>query len=123
MFGTDRGPVAVPVNYRMLGDDVVFRTGEETSLAAAAARQPVSFEVDHLDDALREGWSVLVSGHAHVVSDTAELAEVTALGIAPWAGGPSRPTSGLLRPRSPDVRSGPPDNGCPAGRDPVSGPV
>ncbi len=88
LFGTDRGPVAVPVNYRMLGDDVVFRTGEETSLAAAAARQPVSFEVDHLDDALREGWSVLVSGYAHVVSDAAELAEVTALGIAPWAGGP-----------------------------------
>ena len=88
LFGAARGPVAVPVNYRMLGEDIVFRTGEETSLTAAAARQPVSFEVDHLDDALREGWSVLVSGHAHLVSDAAELAEVAALGIAPWAGGP-----------------------------------
>jgi transcriptional regulator with XRE-family HTH domain len=86
LFGADRGPVAVPVNYLMLGADIVFRTGEATSLAAAA-RQLVSFEVDHLDDALREGWSVLVSGHAHVVSDAAELAEVTALGIAPWSGG------------------------------------
>jgi transcriptional regulator with XRE-family HTH domain len=90
LFGADRGPVAVPVNYRMLGADIVFRTGEATSLAAAA-RQLVSFEVDHLDDALREGWSVLVSGHAHVVSDAAELAEVTALGIAPWSGG-TKPT-------------------------------
>ncbi len=88
LFGSARGPVAVPVNYRMLGADIVFRTGEETSLAAGAARLPVSFEVDHLDDALREGWSVLVSGRAHVVSDAAELAEVTALGIVPWAGGP-----------------------------------
>ena len=88
LFGADRGPVALLVNYRMLAGDVVFRTGEETILAAAAARPPVSFEVDHLDDALREGWSVLVSGHAHVVTDAAELAEVTELGIAPWAGGP-----------------------------------
>ncbi len=87
LFGAAGGPVAVLVNYRMLGADIVFRTGEENSLVAAAG-QPVSFEVDHLDDALREGWSVLVSGHAHVVTDAAELAEVSALGIAPWAGGP-----------------------------------
>jgi transcriptional regulator with XRE-family HTH domain len=91
LFGADRGPVAVPVNYRMLGADIIFRTGEETSLAAAVAPQPVSFEVDHLDDALREGWSVLASGHAHVVSEAAELAEVTALGVTPWAGG-TKPT-------------------------------
>lgn len=91
LFSAKRGPVAVPVNYLMLGGDVVFRTGEETSLVAAAVRQPVSFEVDHLDEALSEGWSVLISGRAHVVSDAAELAEVTALGIAPWAGG-AKPT-------------------------------
>jgi transcriptional regulator with XRE-family HTH domain len=88
LFAAARGPVAVPVNYRMLGDDVVFTTGEDTSLAAAAAaQQPVSFEVDHLDEVLGEGWSVLLSGHAHVATAPAELAEVTSLGIAPWAGG------------------------------------
>jgi len=89
LFSADRGPVAVPVNYRMLGDDVVFRTGETTSLAAGAtaAALPVSFEVDHLDEALSEGWSVLISGHAHAVTDAAELDQVTSLGVAPWAGG------------------------------------
>ncbi|MGD0373509.1 MAG: pyridoxamine 5'-phosphate oxidase family protein [Streptosporangiaceae bacterium] len=88
LFVAARGPVAVPVNYRMLGDDIAFRTDDRTSLAAAAApRQPVSFEVDHLDEVLREGWSVLVSGPAHVVTDPAELDEVASLGIAPWAGG------------------------------------
>jgi transcriptional regulator with XRE-family HTH domain len=80
-----RGPVAIPVNYAMLGNDIVIRT---SGLADLVGRQPrVSFEVDHLDEALAEGWSVLVSGEARVVTDPAELAAVGALGIAPWAGG------------------------------------
>ena len=80
-----RGPVAIPVNYAMLGNDIVIRT---SGLADLADRQPrVSFEVDHLDEALAEGWSVLVSGEARVVTDPDELAAVSALGVAPWAGG------------------------------------
>jgi transcriptional regulator with XRE-family HTH domain len=82
-----RGPVAIPVNYAMLGDDVVIRTSERASEAAGRGQPRVSFEVDHLDEALAEGWSVLVSGQARVVTDNGELATVSALGIAPWAGG------------------------------------
>jgi len=82
-----RGPVAIPVNYAMLGDDVVVRTSGRTSLAAYAGQSRVSFEVDHLDEALAEGCSVLVSGEAHVVTAPDELATVSSLGIAPWAGG------------------------------------
>ena len=81
-----RGPVAVPVNYAMLGNDIVIRTSGRAALGADNG-QRVSFEVDHLDEALAEGWSVLVSGQARVVSDPGELAAVSALGIAPWAGG------------------------------------
>jgi transcriptional regulator with XRE-family HTH domain len=81
-----RGPVALPVNFRMLGDDVVFRTGASTSLAGAAGRR-VSFEVDHLDEVLGQGWSVLLSGATWRVTTGAELDELRALEIAPWAGG------------------------------------
>ena len=87
LFVDARGPVAMPVNYRMHGGDVIFRTGSDTSLAAGAAQHKVSFDVDHVDDALGEGWSVLVSGEASQVTDPAELDQVRALGIAPWAGG------------------------------------
>lgn len=87
LFDQARGPVAVPVNFRMLGGDVVFRTAPGTGQDAGAAQQHVSFEVDHLDEALGEGWSVLISGHAHVVTDPGELAEVSALGVEPWVGG------------------------------------
>lgn len=79
--------VALPVNFRMLGDDVVFRTGDGSIGGAAHAGDPMSFEVDHLDEALVEGWSVLLSGHAAVVQDPEELARLEALHVQPWAGG------------------------------------
>ena len=79
--------VAVPVNYRILGDDIVFRTSESGSRAAAARQPRVSFSVDHIDDALAEGWSVLASGEAAVITDPAGLEGASRLGIEPWAGG------------------------------------
>jgi len=82
-----RGPVAIPVNYRMDGDDVVFRTSSEASILDGVRQQRVSFDVDHLDDVLGEGWSVLLSGTAAVITDPAELAGAKALQIEPWAGG------------------------------------
>lgn len=82
-----RGPVAVPVNYLMDGGDVVFRTGSAEVVDEGTYHQKVSFDVDHLDDALSEGWSVLLSGAASVVTDAGELTNVRALGIEPWAGG------------------------------------
>jgi transcriptional regulator with XRE-family HTH domain len=82
-----RGPVAIPVNFRMAGDDVVFRTAGEGSVTAGLHGEPVSFDVDHFDDALGEGWSVLLSGTATVITDPAERHRATALGIEPWADG------------------------------------
>lgn len=82
-----RGPVAIPVNFRMDGDDIVFRTDSESSIAEGLRERHVSFDVDHLDDAMSEGWSVLLSGTASMISDRAELDRASALGIEPWAGG------------------------------------
>jgi transcriptional regulator with XRE-family HTH domain len=81
----DRGPAAVPVNFAVLEGDVVFRT-ESTASAAADGRQ-VGFEVDRIDDAMKEGWSVLVTGRIRRVVEAADLARAQALGVAPWAGG------------------------------------
>jgi transcriptional regulator with XRE-family HTH domain len=97
-----RGPVAIPVNYRMDGDDVVFRTASGGPITAALQspaetssslkrtdnrQASVSFDVDHLDEALGEGWSVLLTGSASVITDAAELDLVRSLGVEPWAGG------------------------------------
>lgn len=87
-----RGPVAIPVNYIMDGDDVVFRSGRQTSIANVLGQDPpgdqqVSFDVDHLDEALAEGWSVLLTGTAHLITDPEELSHAAALRIRPWPGG------------------------------------
>jgi hypothetical protein len=71
----------------MDGDDVVFRTGNHSSIAEGPQEQQVSFDVDHLDDALGEGWSVLLTGTASIIADPAKLDQARALGIDPWAGG------------------------------------
>jgi nitroimidazol reductase NimA-like FMN-containing flavoprotein (pyridoxamine 5'-phosphate oxidase superfamily) len=87
VFDDERGPVALPVNYRMLGNDLVFRTGDGSIAAAVESGKQVSLETDHLDDALGEAWSVLVTGKAYEVDDAEELRRVEVLGIVPWAGG------------------------------------
>lgn len=87
VFAGPRGPEAIPVNYAMLGGDIVVRTGRHTSLASRAAQSRASFEVDHLDEALAEGWSVLAGGPVRVVTTPSELETVHSLGIEPWAGG------------------------------------
>jgi len=77
----------LPVNFAVSGKAIIFRTAPDT-LLALHARARLSFEVDHFDEARREGWSVLVQGHAHQVTDEDEvkhLEDVTRL--EPWAPG------------------------------------
>lgn len=84
----ERGPVATPVNFAVLDGDVVFKVAEHSAMAGRLAVGPeVSFEIDHLDEALGEGWSVLVSGRARPVDDSAVVSRCEGLGVTPWAAG------------------------------------
>jgi transcriptional regulator with XRE-family HTH domain len=87
VFSSSRGPVALPVNYRVLDGDIVFRTSEGSSLGSHNHDAEVSFEVDQIDDALTEGWSVLMTCFRKHISSPDELAEIQALDVTPWAGG------------------------------------
>lgn len=85
---TDRAlPAAFPVNFALLGDDVVFLTREGSKLQLAEDEQVVAFEADDADPVLETGWSVLVQGWASLVTDTSEVAAVNALPPRRWAGG------------------------------------
>lgn len=95
VFDDEQGPVALPVNYRMVDGMLVFRTGGGTIAAALRAGRPISVEVDHLDDVQGEGWSVLVRGTATEVTDPGRLAELADLHIQPWAGGDRHVTVAL----------------------------
>ncbi|HEY6315632.1 MAG TPA: pyridoxamine 5'-phosphate oxidase family protein [Streptosporangiaceae bacterium] len=86
-FSTTSGPVVLPVNFAMVEGTVVIRTGEG-SMIDGHADERVAFEVDHIDEALRQGWSVLVRGQAHRVAHPAELRHMRREAtIWPWPGG------------------------------------
>jgi transcriptional regulator with XRE-family HTH domain len=85
-LGTASGPVMFPVNFAVVAGTIVIRTGEGTMIAGHADEQ-VAFEVDHIDEALCQGWSVLVRGQAHRVAHPAELEHVRHdAAIWPWPG-------------------------------------
>ena len=62
-FNTGSGPVVLPVNFSVLDDTLVIRTAEGTIIDGHAGEQ-VALEVDHIDEALCQGWSVLARGGA-----------------------------------------------------------
>jgi nitroimidazol reductase NimA-like FMN-containing flavoprotein (pyridoxamine 5'-phosphate oxidase superfamily) len=80
-------PAVFPVNYRLLGDSILFFTGTGTKLRAAMSNTVVAFEVDDFDADTETGWSVLVVGIPSEVTDPAVLASVRRLGLHPWAKG------------------------------------
>ena len=86
-FSTTTGPVVLPVNFAVLAGTIVIRTAEGTAVDGHADER-VAFEVDHIDEALSQGWSVLVRGRAHRVAHPAELKIVRRdATIWPWPGG------------------------------------
>lgn len=87
VFDAETGPEALPVNFALLDGEVVFRTVEGGLFAHAAGKGRVAFEVDHVDEAMSEGWSVLIAGTLEVLNDPEMLARAKATGVEPWAGG------------------------------------
>ena len=86
-FSTSSGPVVVPVNFAVLADTIVVRTAEGTVIDGHAD-EPIALEVDHIDEALCLGWSVLVRGPAHRVAHPAELHLMQEdAAVWPWPGG------------------------------------
>lgn len=78
-------PVVLPVNFRLVNDLVVFRTGVGTKLDAATRNQIVAFEADDFEPFSHAGWSVLVTGTAREVTDPSEVAALSVVPIPRWA--------------------------------------
>jgi len=97
---TNGAPVIVPVNYRMLGPDVLLQIGRGTMLDAVEHHRAVAFEVD--SELPPEAWSVYVRGPARRLECSAALAAATPAGAAPSV---PHPGTALVVVRS-DVVSG-----------------
>ncbi|WP_030230896.1 MULTISPECIES: DUF1918 domain-containing protein [unclassified Streptomyces] len=84
---SDGRPAVVPVNYEVVDEAIVFRTAPD-SVPAASVGTDVAFEVDHVDEALSRGWSVLAVGPASVVTDPDAIRALSrGAHTTPWAGG------------------------------------
>lgn len=81
------GPAVVPVNYEVIDDAIAFRTRPH-SVPAAAVGTDVAFEVDHVDEAMSQGWSVLIVGPARVVTEPDAVRRLAERAhTESWAGG------------------------------------
>jgi nitroimidazol reductase NimA-like FMN-containing flavoprotein (pyridoxamine 5'-phosphate oxidase superfamily) len=79
-------PAVFPVNFCMVGHDVVFRTSAGTKLDAALKESVVAFQVDDFDAEGHRGWSVLMVGKATELRPI-ELARLEPLPVRAWAHG------------------------------------
>ncbi|GAA0686567.1 pyridoxamine 5'-phosphate oxidase family protein [Kitasatospora atroaurantiaca] len=83
----DAGPAVLPVNYIVDDGTIVYRTTPD-SMTASAAGSEVAFEVDHVDEHLSQGWSVLIVGTAEYITDPETVRRLAEEPEArPWAGG------------------------------------
>ncbi|MEV0403140.1 pyridoxamine 5'-phosphate oxidase family protein [Actinoallomurus sp. NPDC050550] len=84
-WADDDGRVVVlPVNFITDGDAIIFRTSEGGKLSAVREGRYLSFEADDVEPGLRTGWSVLVSGTAQLVTDSAVVDRLEHSTPAPW---------------------------------------
>jgi nitroimidazol reductase NimA-like FMN-containing flavoprotein (pyridoxamine 5'-phosphate oxidase superfamily) len=87
VFCQDGEPGALPVNSAVSDETIVFRTSVDTTLFELSHGSRVAFEADHTDHIAESGWSVLVRGTLHEVTDAAEIETLASLPVHPWAPG------------------------------------
>ena len=84
----DGVPQIVPVNHVIDGWTLLFRSVVGGKLVAAAAEQPLTFQVDDWDSDSGTGWSVMVKGVAETVHDAQlddRIAEEAREQLRSWA--------------------------------------
>jgi hypothetical protein len=87
VFDSERGPTALPVNFRTVDRAIVFRTESGSHFDHLDGQEPVGLEIDQLDEASSSGWSVLLTGRVRRPTDEAELEKLRDVGVSPWPGG------------------------------------
>src|SRR5208283_3542688 len=82
-------PVVRPVNYAFdeSSQSVVFRTAVGSGFHALLRSAEATFEIDNVEDRARTGWSVIMSGVAHEVTDPNEIRRLDGLHVDSWAPG------------------------------------
>lgn len=86
VFTLNALPAIRPVNHLVDDGTIIIRTRLTTAISAAvrsATALIVAYEADSFDDESRTGWSVVVTGRAHAVSDPDRISHYEKL-LHPW---------------------------------------
>lgn len=87
-FVVDGLPEVLPVNFSLLGRDIVIRTASRSRLAElATAGQPLTFEVDDIDESSRLGWSIVLHCRSRLGQELERDAALVDELHRPWIGG------------------------------------
>jgi transcriptional regulator with XRE-family HTH domain len=81
---TEDGLVVLPMNFTVDAHSVLVRTSSQGMLARLDDATENAFQVDRVDEAVGEGWSVLLVGGIHRVDEVPGSAETH--GPQPWVG-------------------------------------
>ena len=77
----DALPAILPVGFVLSGDLLLIGSAGGPTLRAALSDAVLAVEADRIDEADHSGWSVLVRGRSFEVTDPAQIAAATALGL------------------------------------------
>src|SRR6478735_6046312 len=86
-FADGAGVENYPVNFVPTNGTLLIRTGEGTRLASLPDRKAVAVEADGMNQYGTIAWSVILKGHAMVVSDDEEIRDAMEAGLSPWQPG------------------------------------
>jgi hypothetical protein len=77
-------PAIYSLFFCLVGDHIVVRLSPTWALFREIDQAVVAFNVDHLADGGRSGWSILVQGRGEEVTDTDLAASLRLLPLRPW---------------------------------------
>lgn len=87
-FLTPRGLRLVPLNYITNPGVIVFRTLPASELGTYGDGAEAAFEIDEIDPATEQGWSVVAFGRLEGPSETDEVWDIRGWrNPTPWSGG------------------------------------
>ena len=86
-YTVDSGPRIVPMNFSLVRDALFLRTAPDGEVGRWGLGRQACFEVDHVDDFLQAGWSVLVIGRLEepspAIASSLDVQDIP----APWPDG------------------------------------
>lgn len=82
-WAEDERVMVFPLNFALVGSDIIFRTPSRSLCDAVASRTCLTFQGDAVEPGLRSGWTVVASGPANEVTDLIEREQLSHL-VTPW---------------------------------------